>query len=409
LIDDDALRGVLDFAHEVLRSFPRDRVDTLPEALRPLAKLRRLDRRNAVVLRRALEESEALRAVVLADVRDGTRLGELQFSPVEWLWLERPEGWEGSVRTLIELQLEQRRIDRLNLEERGTQRRLEAVEEHLARARSDAERLERELAEERAARGRAEAQVGQSDALVAGLRRQVEQLQNEVRRAKEIAHDAEQRGSDARLTLEAEAARRRAAEEELAEAREQFERALGARVAAEQDMLRSLQAAEQAAEQASVHARVHRQHTRREPVAIPGGRYGSDVEVAKYLLSLDGIVVIVDGYNVAKLQWPDAPAAALRERVIAVVESMVRSTGARGHIVFDGDDDVVGWTGARRLANVHFSRDGDSGDDMIRRLTRAFPDGQPIVAVTTDRELANSLRQLGANVISSRQFLDAVM
>lgn len=405
MIDDDALRGVLALAHGALRTFTRERADTLPEAVRPLVRVRRLDRRHAAILRRALEESEVLRAAVLSGVREASREGDLQLSPVEWLWLERPEGWEGSVRTLIELQLEERRIERLQLEERGVQRRLEAVEDHLARARADVERLEREVTAERSERERLQLETGEAGTVASGLRQQVEQMQNEVRRAKENARHAEERAADAKLALEAEAALRREAEEHLAAARLQFERALSARVAAEQVMLQRLEAA---AEAPAAPPRTARHAPGREPIAIPGGRYGSDVEVAKYLLSLDGIVVLIDGYNVAKTQWPDVPALALRERLIEIVESVVRSTGVRVHVVFDGDDGVVGWTGARRLVNVHFSRGGDSGDDLMRRLARAFPDEQPIVAVTTDRELANSLRHLGANVIASQQFLDAV-
>ena len=76
-------------------------------------------------------------------------------------------------------------------------------------------------------------------------------------------------------------------------------------------------------------------------------------------------------------------------------------------MVFDGAD-VVGWTTARRLVNVQFSEAGVIADNTIREVVSALPDEQPIVVVSSDRELVASVRALGANTVGSAPFLVAI-
>jgi len=144
--------------------------------------------------------------------------------------------------------------------------------------------------------------------------------------------------------------------------------------------------------------------SQRVPVPIPGGRYGDDAEVVRFLVGVPNIVVIVDGYNVAKTGWPDLELAVQRDRLVEALENLVRRAGTRIRVVFDGAE-VVGWTTARRLVNVQFSEAGVIADDTIRDIVSALPDEQSIVVVSSDRELVASVRALGANTVGSAPFL----
>ena len=120
-----------------------------------------------------------------------------------------------------------------------------------------------------------------------------------------------------------------------------------------------------------------------------------------------GVIVVVDGYNVAKTGWPALDLETERERVVATVEDLVRREGTRVRVVFDGADEPGG-SRARRLVHVQFSSAASSADDAIRDTVSALPASQSVVVVTSDKALAASVRAMGANTIGSQQFLDAV-
>jgi predicted RNA-binding protein with PIN domain len=121
-----------------------------------------------------------------------------------------------------------------------------------------------------------------------------------------------------------------------------------------------------------------------------------------------GVVVVVDGYNVAKTAWPDLDLESQREHLVGALENLVRRSGTRVRVVFDGSD-VVGWGTARRLVHVQFSPPGVIADDLIREIVAGLDDSQPIVVVSSDRDLVASVRTSGANSLAARQFVDAVI
>ncbi len=146
---------------------------------------------------------------------------------------------------------------------------------------------------------------------------------------------------------------------------------------------------------------------RRQPLAIPGGLLDDSAEVAFHLIRQPGVVTIVDGYNLAKLAWPDLALADQRECCLDGVEDLVRRYGIRAHVVFDGAS-IVGVGSGRRLVRVTFTPSGVSADDEIRGLVRELPADQPIVVVTNDREIVRGVRAAGANVVGSEQFLAVI-
>ncbi len=146
---------------------------------------------------------------------------------------------------------------------------------------------------------------------------------------------------------------------------------------------------------------------RRRPLPVPGGLLDDSTQVALHLIRQPGVLTLVDGYNLAKLGWPDLLVTAQREFCLDGLEDLVRRYGVRVQVIFDGAS-VIGRASGRRLVRVGFSPQGVSADDEIRRLVSELPPDRPIVVVTNDREIIRGVRSSGANVVGSEQLL-AVM
>ena len=140
--------------------------------------------------------------------------------------------------------------------------------------------------------------------------------------------------------------------------------------------------------------------SRRKPIPIPGGLYGDSTAAAEHLLRVRDVCVLVDGYNVAKLAWPQLELADQRERCIEMLEDMTRRIGTDIRVVFDGAE-VVGASSRRRLVRVQFSPPGVSADDVIRSEVAAIPSTVPAVVVTNDQAIVNDVRTAGVNVVST--------
>ncbi len=441
MISDEQIREALEFALEVLRQAERQRLGlTIPRPLQPLLKHTRLNKVGLATVRRVLEEDEALRSAIGEAHRiqvgvDGAHPGDVLLEQ----WLLRPEGWEETLAAYLAEQAEARRLERVAVEERSAEKRLAAAERHLERARADLSSAQTSLGEERSRRSQAERRIKELETTTAALERQLEEARSETRRAKRAAEAAGSATSDQRQIMAAETARNAELEAENLRLTGLLDEALRARVEAEsaiaQTATPSLQrdpAVDSAAESLKDAARVladatdsmtralavqeqaqqqrrprPARRTSRAPVAIPGGRMGDDVEVARFLVAVRNIAVIVDGYNVAKTAWPDVDVSGQRDRLVDLLENLVRRSGTRVRVVFDGSD-VIGWANTRRLVLVQFSPDGVIADDVIREVVAALPDSQPVLVVTSDRELAASVRALGANTVGSRQFLDSL-
>ena len=76
---------------------------------------------------------------------------------------------------------------------------------------------------------------------------------------------------------------------------------------------------------------------------------------------MPGALVLVDGYNVAKLAWPDDDLAAQRTRCLDLVDDVARRFGTDVTVVFDGADVVGAHARRRRLARVVYSPAGRDG------------------------------------------------
>jgi predicted RNA-binding protein with PIN domain len=130
-----------------------------------------------------------------------------------------------------------------------------------------------------------------------------------------------------------------------------------------------------------------------------------DPAALERLLTLPTVHVVVDGYNVTKTGYPDLSLSEQRERLIRQLAALAARTSAEVTLVFDGAGVVAVPTTAPRGVRVLFSDPGVLADDVIRALVTAEPEGRPVVVVTSDRAVADSVRRRGAHPVPSAVLL----
>jgi predicted RNA-binding protein with PIN domain len=123
------------------------------------------------------------------------------------------------------------------------------------------------------------------------------------------------------------------------------------------------------------------------------------------LLALPSVHLVVDGYNVTKTGYGDLPLADQRERLTHQLAALAARTSAEVTLVFDGAGVVAVPAAAPRGVRVLFSDPGVLADDVIRALVAAEPEGRPVVVVTSDRAVADSVRRRGAHPVPSAVLL----
>jgi predicted RNA-binding protein with PIN domain len=412
-------------------------------------------------VRRTVDSDDAFRERVAASVNEDLvgRLG--------WLWLSRPSGWEADAADLVSAKEADASAAAEERQERTAARRLEAAEAATRRATGELASVRAELAlaqdrrsELESLRTRLERKVAQLQTELDGARRRVVETEGERADASARAAAADERTTELRARLgvveaqRAEAdARARVAEAalELArlggeapgaapsppvsspperstdwadapalvaalnEAAAATER-LGQALAAAASAVGPLRADEEcwpteidvATEPVASGALGRARRTRRRtPMRLPGGLFADTTEAAIHLVRQPDVLLIVDGYNVAKLGWPDESLPIQRERLLDALDELVARYATSVHVVFDGADVVPAGPGRRRHVRVEFSPAGVSADDVIVELAESLPAERAVIVATNDGEVRAGARAAGANVLSSQQLLAA--
>lgn len=370
-----------------------------PPELKPFLRVARVPANALGRLRRAIEADDEFRRRVAA-VADARRV-----DPIGIEWLRCEAGWEARISSLAS-----------ELDEEAASR-----QEDTALRRAE---RRREAAEGSAAKSRVE--VGELRARVDDLARRVDQertaraaLDDEARRLREQVAESRRAERHANDRSEAAQARQRVAEAErdavraeAAAAADQRDVLLAARAgdagvsvaAAQVTELRALaESARRVADRLAGLVDVGPQL--RQPVALPGGVARDSARAAEHLLRVPGALIVVDGYNVSKLAWPDVALDEQRQRELDVVDDVARRYGAEVTVVFDGAEVVGAHARRRRLARVVYSPAGVTADDVITETVTATPPARPVVVVTNDRAVQRSVAAVGANVVSSDAFL----
>jgi predicted RNA-binding protein with PIN domain len=151
-----------------------------------------------------------------------------------------------------------------------------------------------------------------------------------------------------------------------------------------------------------------RRPERRSPLAVPGGRGADDPETLAAWMGTDGVLVLVDGYNVTKHPqgFPDRGLEDQRTLLLDLCRRLARRFGTEITVVFDGG--TVGPLPTRLPlgpVEVVFTDAGRTADDEIVARTNAAPPERPVVVVTSDNELRTRVTTLGATVTRSPALL----
>ena len=151
-----------------------------------------------------------------------------------------------------------------------------------------------------------------------------------------------------------------------------------------------------------------RRPERRSPLAVPGGRGADDPETLAAWMGVEGVLVLVDGYNVTKHPqgFPDRGLEDQRTLLLDLCRRLAHRFGAELTVVFDGG--TVGPLPTRLPlgpVEVVFTDAGRTADDEIVARTNAAPPERPVVVVTSDNELRDRVATLGATVTRSPALL----
>ena len=458
-LPDELLRPALELAWMIAVIGSQQRPPTpAPPPLRPLLRFQKLPGKALGTVRRVVEDDEEFRTRVttVADVATEEFIGR-----PSWLWLQRPEGWEEELAALAAAEpvsggprakgrsrddgLDRAvagRLDRAEARVREQTAELEVLRAQVRKASGAHEQVESELA-------KVKARADELERANARLRARVERGGAELDEAREAATAGRQEADALRVELQE-------AERKLAE----LDGGTGARAPSElvehpapgapaslvanEDEVRPLvpRSALDALDSAAAAAR-HLSAAlgdlasslspgspatapgseapmddttgsgaatvvagvRRRALRIPRGMHAGSRQADSWLLTAADARLIVDGYNVAKLGWPDQQLEDQRERLVDVLEDLAVRHKTPVEVVFDGADVGAVRPSRRRHVRVRFSPAGVLADDVIRELVAQQPAASPIVVVTDDREVVDDVRALGANVVTSAGLL----
>lgn len=266
---------------------------------------------------------------------------------------------------------------------------------------AEVERLQRRLREQgvrlREASNAAAAATVETDAALAETRAALAAASAERDRERERA-DAERRRAD-RASAEAEAARQAARE-----ARQADEVRLALLVDTVAGAVTGLRRELALTEEPGSGPRPADTVLGASPPTAPAGRVENPAGLDR-LLTLRAVHLVVDGYNVTKTGYPELTLAEQRDRLVGQLAALAARTAAEVTVVFDGAGVVSVPTTTPRGVRVLFSDPGVLADDVVRALVSAEPEGRPVVVVTSDRALADSVRRSGAHPVPSAVLL----
>ncbi len=154
-------------------------------------------------------------------------------------------------------------------------------------------------------------------------------------------------------------------------------------------------------------SRPRRAAGRRRQPTVPPGLFSDSPEAQRSLVADPAVTVVVDGYNLARTLWSGLEPEEERRRTVGLLDEAALRGGAPFTVVFDGDDREVSPV-ASRVVRVLYSSEGRTADEEIAALVPRIPADQPVLVVSSDREVATAAVANGAVTLSSSEFLAAI-
>lgn len=390
------LRSALEFA-VLMAAEGQKRKPALPfpKDLRPFFNKLRLPNSALGRLRRCIEGDPVFRTRLSAGA-----LPEL-VDDIGRLWLAGDEGWEQQASVLASAG--DAAVDDVDLKTqlKRAEKRRAAAEQAAVRAQAESVYRDEVVQMQSTEIDDLRAELAKSEEIVVHIRAELLDVRMDVRHARdrEAAMAAKMTTANDQLTQ----ARRQPAPPEpvLDNLADVATAASAARALAEQ--LESLLSSPIAVETSTKKARGDRP-SHRTPVVLPGGVIGSSSEAAEHLARSDA-QMLIDGYNVAKLGWPNRPLERQRVALLDALENLARRFGTDATVVFDGASIVGAYADRRRLVRVVYSPEGVIADDVIRDEVKRLPTNRAVVVVTNDAEIVRDVRADGANVVPSNALL----
>jgi hypothetical protein len=397
------LRSALEFAVLIAGEGQKRRPPlAFPKELKPLLSQPRLSGTALGRVRRVVEGDPAFRSAISAGA-----VPEL-VDEVGRLWLAGSEGWESEAGELVaEREAEAASTDLRRDVNRADKRRVAAEQ---ATARIQVELLHRDatIAERNTELDGLRAQVSNARDEIEEIRAELIDARNEIRHARDRETAALARAESAASSHVEPAPKPAPVEDSLDDAGRsdaaEVRRRLVEAVDASREFVDHLESLLALDEEVSEPVGRGPGRVRRTAIPLPGGVISTSAVAARHLVAA-GAPIFVDGYNVAKLAWPDSGLEHQRTALIDRTENLARRHGAEITIVFDGASVVGAHAPGRRHLRVVFSPEGVTADDVIRAEVGHLPDGTSVVVVTNDREIVDDVKVLGANVIPSNAFI----
>lgn len=398
----DLLRPALEMAIAVARQGADQAVSvTAPRSIQPFLRFSKLPPRALDAARTALDDDE-----FRARVADAAH--EVEVGRAGWLWLTRPDGWRDEYDTIIRertARVEEgadaaarRELARTEELVRSQQHRIEEQVRELHDVRRELDRLRQAELSQRA----------ELDEAREAIARATEERARAVRELKAMEGVLARRTADMKAaTSPVEVAAPRPGSLEVPE------RAVSEVRAALQSMIDAVDAlarpsVEPAPAVGSVGGGSVARDTRRRPVRLGQGLIEDTVDAARWLMGRPGVLVLVDGYNVTMLGWPELTAAEQRDALGRAATDLQVTSGAQVVLVFDGD--AEGGSAVRTVGSpvrTRFTREGLEADDELLDLVDAAS-APVVVVVSNDRRVLDGARKRGANTVRSSDFLALV-
>ena len=338
---------------------------------------------------------ETQRKLILQDLDDDSLRLSKRNASVLRIALERSDGWDAQLAAMSdsseEVQSEtqgdfEKQLER---ERRKVKEAREEARKAKAAARSAVESNSRKVEElERA--------VAATDA---ELRRVQAELQAAVAEAGQATSELERRERRAQRDVEKARADRdesRAEAKSLRKEVARLTRELGSETVADKPPTRSVQRP--------------REPKVRRPLDVPKGLMAESRETLEAWLKEPNVSLLIDGYNVSKTEggFGEVSLEHQRNRLVDEIDRLARRLKVPSTIVFDGAlIEPAAVRRKRRTVVVAYSKPPEIADDHLVALLDERPNF-PVIVVTNDRELQDKSVVLGATIARAEQLLSLI-
>ena len=148
----------------------------------------------------------------------------------------------------------------------------------------------------------------------------------------------------------------------------------------------------------------------RKPLDVPNGLMAESREALEAWLKEPNVSLLIDGYNVSKTEggFVDVSLEQQRNRLVDEIDRLARRMKVASTIVFDGAlIEPAAVRRKRRTVVVAYSKPPEIADDHLVALLEEQPN-HPVIVVTNDRELQDRSVALGATIARSEQLLSLI-